>query len=372
MNTDISRRAALTVALALGLGHHLAGQGIAPVTTTIDEAPIQLNAFTVDTTRDRGYIAVDSLAGGRTNTPIRLTPAAMSSLTRTFIDDLRITNVRDALRWTANVIPSDPNAGRGFGGAAFHDWSFNYRNAGAGQQGGPGPTRNYFSFYQNADSYNIERIEFVRGPNSLLFGLGTVGGTLSTYTKVPRLDDSFITPILTLDNHGSVRFEVDVNQVVSERFALRVNAVRDESDSWRDGDEGEFSAIDFAFLFKVTDRTTLRLELEAATRDRVLTSATIGDKISGWDRTTVSNTWGEAPTGSARTVPIQNAGAWGDWLNPFWVYIPSLGDRALMPWAGGYASSSSLADVGQALPWQPYEGWYPDEIKLPWDTTYSS
>jgi outer membrane receptor protein involved in Fe transport len=149
------------------------------------EELVVLDAVTVNTERDRGYIAVDALAGGRVNTPIKLTPASMSSLTRTFLNDLGIQDVREALRWTLNVVPEDPLAGKGFGGQAFHSWSYNFRGAGAGQQGGPGPTRNYFSFFENPDSYNIDRVEFTRGPNSILFGLGTVGGTLSTYTKGP-------------------------------------------------------------------------------------------------------------------------------------------------------------------------------------------
>jgi outer membrane receptor protein involved in Fe transport len=362
MKSNTSSRIASACALALGLAAPLKAQTAPPAGSQI----VELSPFIVDTTTDRGYIAVDSLAGGRTNTPIKLTPAAMSSITRTFIDDVRITNVREALRWTPNVVPSDPNAGRGFGGSAFHDWSFNYRSAGAGQQGGPGPTRNYFAFFQNADSYNVERLEIVRGPNSLLFGLGTVGGTLSTYTKVPRLDDTFVKPTVTLDNHGSLRFEGDINAIVSDKLALRINAVRDDNEGWRDGDERSISAVTVALLYKFTDATTFRLEGEAAQKEGTLISTTIGDKISGWDGQTHSPTWGATPVGPSRTVSSQSL-AWS--TNPFWVYNPGIG---LMNWNGGYASSNSLVDTGQALHFQPYAGWYPTEIKLPWETEYSS
>jgi len=180
-----------------------------PAPNLPSEPPIILEAFTVNTQRDRGYIAVDALAGGRTNLPIKLTPGSLSSLTRTFLDDLGIQDIREALRWSVNVVPSDPLAGKGFAGQAFHAWSYNFRGAGAGQQGGPGPTPNYFSFFENPDSYNIDRVEFTRGPNSILFGLGTVGGTLSTYTKIPRFDKTFFSPAVIADDHGSLRFEAD-------------------------------------------------------------------------------------------------------------------------------------------------------------------
>lgn len=368
-------------ALALGLVLGLPAASLAqtappappatPATKDKDEV-IQLETFVVNTEKDNGYIAADSLAGGRTNTPIKLTPASISSLTRAFIDDVRITNVRDALKWSPNVVPEDPNAGKGFGGSAFHDWAYNYRGAGAGEQGGPGPTRNYFSFYQNQDSYNIERIEFLRGPNSIIFGLGTVGGQLSTYTKIPRLDKDFITPTLTVDNNRSVRLELDLNHRISNTLAVRVNAVNDNNNGWRKNDVNKFKAADVGFLYKLGDNTQIRVDGEYAKSDRTLISTVIGDKISGWDGTTASNTWGAAPVGAARTEHIQNAGAWGDWLSPFWVYIPGLGSKSLMGWAGGWASTTSQTETWAALNYQPVKGWYPSQVKLPWHSSYAS
>jgi outer membrane receptor protein involved in Fe transport len=373
MKPETCRSLATALVLPLLVAPALLAQSTSTASSATGEEVVQMETFVINTDSDRGYTAVEALAGGRTNTPIKLTPASLSSLTKTFIEDLGIQNVREALQWTPNVVPTDPLAGKGFGGQAFHAWSFNYRGAGAGQQGGPGPTRNYFSFYQDADAYNVERIEFTRGPNSILFGLGTVGGTLTTYTKVPRFNDTFFSPAVIVDNNGSFRFEADYNIAFNEKFALRLNLLSDDNEGWREADENERRAVDLAFNYKISDRTSIRAEIEGARVERTLISTTIGDKISGWDSTTSSVTWGADPTGgTARTIPIANAGAWGDWLNPFWVYIPSLGDKALMGWAGGRASSSSLMDVGAALPFAPYAGWYPDRIKLPWEAEFSS
>lgn len=374
MKTIPPRLIALALGLTLGLQAPLQAQTApaAPATTTTDDEPIELSPFVVNTDKDYGYIAVDSLAGGRTITPVKLTPASISSLTRTFLDDLGIQNVRDAVKWAPNVVPANPDAGKGFGGSAFHAWSFNYRSAGEGQQGGPGPTRNYFSFYQDGDAYNIERVEFLRGPNSLVFGLGTVGGTLSTYTKVARTDKSFFTPTIVMDDQGSLRFEIDFNRAISDRLALRINAVNDDNQGWRDGDESEFFAADIALLFKPTPKTAVRVEVEGARKERTLISSSISDKLSGWDGVTASQAWGATPTGSARVERMQNAGAWGDWLNPFWVYTPTLGQKALSGWAGGWASTTSQTETWAALPYQPRAGWYPSQIKLDWHSTYAS
>lgn len=374
MNRHTHRKLALALGLALGLPVSLLAQAAAATAPSAEPEGevIKMSPFVVNTAKDNGYIAVDSLAGGRTNTALKLTPASISSLTRTFLDDLGVQNIREAVRWAPNVVPSDPNAGKGFGGSAFHAWSFNYRSAGAGQQGGPGPTRNYFSFYQDADSYNIERVEFLRGPNSLVFGLGTVGGTLSIYTKSPRSDRDFTTTTAVLDDNGSLRFEVDANHRLTDKLTARVNAVYDDNEGWRRGDNNKTEAVDLSLLYRLSNDTSFRLEIEGARREKTLISSSISDKLSGWDGVTASQTWGATPTGTARVERMQNAGAWGDWLNPFWVYTPTLGSNALMGWAGGWASTTSQTETWAALPYQPRAGWYPAQIKLDWHASYAS
>ena len=102
MNAFKARSLALAFALPLGLLASLAAQPAPTVPATPPpprDEPIVLDVFTVNIERDRGYIAVDALAGGRTNMPIKLTPASMSSLTRTFINDLGIQDVRGRARY---------------------------------------------------------------------------------------------------------------------------------------------------------------------------------------------------------------------------------------------------------------------------------
>ncbi|HLP25782.1 MAG TPA: hypothetical protein VK477_08900, partial [Acidobacteriota bacterium] len=70
---------ALPLAAMLALTPMLLAQTVAPASDPkTDDGVVQLETFVVNTDRDIGYVAVDSLAGGRTNTPIKLTPAAMS------------------------------------------------------------------------------------------------------------------------------------------------------------------------------------------------------------------------------------------------------------------------------------------------------
>ena len=352
MKTPTLRKITSAALLTLGLQAPMHAQSAPPPAETTPPADdvLVLSPFTVNTAKDTGYIAVDSLAGGRTNTPIKLTPAAMSSLTRTFIDDVAITNVRDALKWSPNVTPSDYFVGKQLANP-FNGWDFNFRGAGQSLQGGAGPTRNYFTFYTVADSYNIERIEFDRGPNSILFGVGTVGGVLSTYTKVPRIDKDFLNVTTIVDSNESYRFELDYNHRIGEKFALRLNALMDRNRGWRNNDQNDMDAIDLALLYRPTDSTQIRLELEGAKSEITLISSLLGDGISRWDGVSSSATWGAA-TGGTGTQPSQSAG-WG--TNPYNIWIPSLASKGIMNWNGGAISSGIDPD---GIPFAPYAGWY--------------
>lgn len=321
-------------------------QAVAPP----DETVVKLDTFVVTSESDVGYIAVDSLAGGRTNTPVKLTPSSMSSLTKTFFEDAGVQNVRDALKWTLNVVPSDWTAGKR---TPFNSWDFNFRGAGQALQGGSGPTRNYFTFYQVADTYNLDRIEFDRGPNSILFGIGTVGGVLTAYTKVPRQDKDFVQPTVTVDNFGSYRFEVDINRRLGDKVALRFNALDDHRQGWRDNDFDSQRAFDLAVLYKPTDRTTFRLEGEISRAERTVVPDNYGEAVSYWDGASTSATWGATPgdpatTGTARMHP---------WGAPIYnLYVAGSPELGLMDWSGGYRSDGSYLRVA------PDDRWYDGTI----------
>jgi outer membrane receptor protein involved in Fe transport len=45
------------------------------------------------------------------------------------------------------------------------------------------PMRNFFPFNHNTDSYALDRFDFARGPNAILFGAAQFGGTPISVTK---------------------------------------------------------------------------------------------------------------------------------------------------------------------------------------------
>ncbi len=331
------------VALALASTASLMAQSVtAPPAVETAEKTLLLDTFVVNTDKDNGYIAVDSLAGGRQNSPIRVTPAPMSSVTGQFINDLALTNVNDVLKWSLNSVPTSDRSGfsGGSGGGVFNFWSVSTRGDSHVQGGNP-PTKNYFPLFVIADTYNVDRVEFDQGPNSILFGIGDIGGAMSTYTKTARFDKRFSDLDLSLDSYGGYRGTVDVNEHVGN-LALRVNAVMADEKGWRDGDYNKKLGADLAATFKFNnDNSHLRLEIEGWKEKKAIYGATYQDNASLWDGHTSAATFGAAIANQGAN-PQNTPGAPGvtgmsDWgLNPYNVLVA--GSGAVVNWAGGVKS----------------------------------
>ncbi len=325
------RRAGLISALVAALSVPLLPGQTAPSNATAEQT-ITLSAFEVRTDRDVGYVATSALAGGRTDSPLKLTPSSVSAMTTEFIEDLAIGDMREALQWTLNAEPQNVDLNSNAQGSHLT----NFRGtSGAGNY----PSRNYFLFYGIGESYNTERFEFARGPNAVLFGDAQLGGVATTFTKVPRLNKNFY--------RGSVRYSYpstgdgrwrgtfDVNQGVGQRLAFRVNALAEDGPSWRDHSEQSHKAVTLAGIFKLTGKTQVRLEGEKGKKNYNLFATNYGDGASYWNRAyTYDGTNALTPAaataaGVVRQTAVRN------------VWIPAVPQAGLSNWMNSYQTSGT-------------------------------
>ncbi len=353
MKPTTSGNTALAFALTLAFGTPV----IAPAqstatpppnngTTTENSSPsgqdsdvVILNTFVVNTEKDTGYVAVDSLAGGRQNTPVRVTPAAVSSLTNEVLSDLAITDVQDALQWSLNVVPTSFRNGMngGSGGDVFNYWSVSIRGDNHVQGGNP-PTKNYFPTFMPIDVYNIDRLEVDGGPNSILFGIGDIGGSLTSYTKHAVFGNDISRLTFRTSNWGGYRVMTDINRPVTEKWAVRLNAVVANDKGWIKGDNNKKLGVDLATTYKLSNDAQIRFDIEGWTQKKSIFASSIQDNASLWDGTTSAATWGAAVAGIDQN-PLNTPGApgvkaMGEWGGPehFLVWTPSVG---LYNWGGG-------------------------------------
>jgi outer membrane receptor protein involved in Fe transport len=257
---------------------------------------IVLTPFQVTTDQDRGYAAGNTVSGGRIDTPLALTAASVSVMTKEFLDDFAITDMNQAAAFTLNMdVSVQPNQGP-FGTDRFEA---NFRGAGLGGSGSY-PTRNGIQNYFVADSYNSERFEFQRGPNAQMFGPGGPGGMQGSSSKRPRYNSRPVSSTFRVDTYGGYRATLDYNQGF-DRVAFRVNALHQHNKSYLDGTSDKQNAITAAVAFKITQSTELRMEYEKSSEYNIQYRKTWGDNASYWDRRTVNE----------NNTTIANAGNFG-------------------------------------------------------------
>jgi len=114
----------------------------------------------------------------KTDTPIIETPQSISVISSDLIAARGAIGVQEALRYTPGL-RTEPNGAdyrfdyillRGFGSTDFID--------GMRQPDG--------SFTARTEAFNLERIEVLRGPSSVLYGQAAPGGIVNEMTKVPQ------------------------------------------------------------------------------------------------------------------------------------------------------------------------------------------
>src|SRR5678809_756046 len=94
--------------------------------------------------------------------------------------------------------------------------------------------RNYFSWNVPGNTYNIERIDESRGPNSVLFGVGSAGGIINSSTKQAQFGRSRQAVSLSAGSFDTFRATLDANQpLVKNKLAVRLNALWSQQNTSR-------------------------------------------------------------------------------------------------------------------------------------------
>jgi len=145
-----------------------------------EESIFVLSPFTVQEDEAQGYQAISTLAGTRIKTPLRDLGAAISVITPEFMEDTGAVDAATVLSYSLNTEVSGEQ-GNFAGGVNTGDDRSNPAVNGQRIRGiAPASlTRGYFLTDIPFDSYNTSRITINRGPNSLLFGVGSPGGVIN-------------------------------------------------------------------------------------------------------------------------------------------------------------------------------------------------
>ncbi|MEN9889090.1 MAG: hypothetical protein RL559_1127 [Pseudomonadota bacterium] len=81
------------------------------------------------------------------------------------------------------------------------------------------------------DTFNLDRVEVLKGSASMLFGKGSTGGVVNQVNKQPFLMDQSEVNLM-VGSGNSRRATVDLNRQTGEDAALRLNAMVHKADNW--------------------------------------------------------------------------------------------------------------------------------------------
>ncbi len=152
---------------------------------------------------------------------LRDIPQSVTVVTEKLIDDRNLDTVKEALKNTAGITFLAAEGGeedirlRGFALQATGDLFIDGMRDPA---------------IYDRDTFNLDRMEVLRGSASMLFGRGSTGGAVNQVSKAPRLIDEHQVD-LTLGSHKYVRATGDFNIQTGESSALRLNAMATKADN---------------------------------------------------------------------------------------------------------------------------------------------
>lgn len=219
MITTFSRFAPLPLLALLAVASPLHAQtapaSIAPPSPSAVESTVELSPFVVASERETGWSANDTLSATRTRQALKDVPVNIDAITADFMEDLGLFSADEVTKFVANVYAApamENDAG-----------SDNFSFRGLSQRFNV--SRNYFRWYVPSDTYNVERIDFGKGSNSLIFGDVEPGGQGSVFTKRAQFRNHG-NLLAQYGSNNAYRVQFDLNRKLTNTVALRVNVVR--------------------------------------------------------------------------------------------------------------------------------------------------
>ncbi|MBT81567.1 MAG: hypothetical protein CL587_14390 [Alteromonadaceae bacterium] len=133
-----------------------------------------------------------------------------------------------------------------------------------------------------AGTFDISRIEVLRGPQGTLYGRNASGGSMNVITRDPVLGDVEGYVTAQLGNFSMKRLEGALNLPVGDDFAIRVAGYKSSRDGYlSDGSmEDDSSALRVKALYVPSDETRVLLKYEKSTYEG---NAANTVPVEGWE-----------------------------------------------------------------------------------------
>jgi len=193
---------------------------------------------------DPRYASNSTVSATKLPTEILDVPQSIQVVPGRLIEDQQALRVVDALR---NVSGIAPEAGFGQTQDGFYVRGFQTQPV----------TRNGFrrlQFGGYTDMANVERLEVLKGPASVLYGTGSPGGVVNVITKTPRAE-RFRSLDVSTGSRGFWRLEGDVSGTLGQPgLRYRVVGATEQGGTWQDDADSDRFLIAPSLEWQATER----------------------------------------------------------------------------------------------------------------------
>ncbi|HEY2963009.1 MAG TPA: TonB-dependent siderophore receptor [Pyrinomonadaceae bacterium] len=203
------------------------------------------------TITDIAAYGINSISSAtKTLTPLRDIPQSISVVTKEQIRDQAMASITDVVAYVPGITSHQGENNRDQLVIRGNNTSADFFLNGV---------RDDVQYYR--DLYNVERVEALKGPNSMLFGRGGGGGVINRVSK-----EAGFAALRELTfqggSFGNKRFTTDLDQPVNNRLALRLNGLYENSGSFRHGVDLERYGVSPTATLVVGPKTAVKLSYE--------------------------------------------------------------------------------------------------------------
>ncbi|RKR67590.1 iron complex outermembrane receptor protein [Acidovorax sp. 94] len=237
-----------------------------------------------------GFVAKRALSATKTDTPLIETPQAISVITRDQMEAQGVQTLRQVTAYTAGAVSNyfdsrqDTFKARGGDVTQYLD----------------GMVR-FIGYWNDTrpDPYTLERVEFLRGPSSVLYGQGSVGGVLNLTSKRPQAETQREVQV-QLGSNARKQLAADMTGKLTQdgEWLYRLVAVGRDSDTQVDHVRDDRVVIAPTVTWKPSAATSLTLQL---THQKDKSGSLIG--FFPWQGTQLPNRYGQIPTNTFISEP---------------------------------------------------------------------
>ncbi len=251
------------------------------VTLTDDEVmmlnPLQVGgkAISVMGTREHGYTAPESVSATRSYVPLVDIPRSVQVISQQFIQDVNIDRLEDALMYVPGVERAN-DLGQLEHSVTIRGFSsdgMTFRNGKRQRYGG------------QIDMSTVERMEVLKGPASVQFGVNSPGGIVNVITKKPSAEEQRSFKV-RLDEHGKREFLADITGATNStgNVMYRLIASSEDSETHRDFAEVKSSTFAPSLRFLISEDTLLDVEYQYQHSKRPINQGLPQENFNSFDQ----------------------------------------------------------------------------------------